>query len=98
MGREYNVKHEFKRPSLVKEIEQLRSYKGLAAAGAKSRLAELEKKYADLVAQGKEAEAHVSPDPVLQFQKVEKKQQLNPAKAAEEQAKKEKPAPKRRSR
>jgi hypothetical protein len=70
------MKHAVKRPSLAKEIEQLKSYKGIAAAGAKAKLAELEKKYADLVAQGKEAEAHVSPDPILNVQVVEPKKGL----------------------
>jgi hypothetical protein len=71
------MKHAVKRPSLIKEIEQLRSYRGIAAAGAKAKLVELEKKYADLVAQGKEAEAHVSPDPVLNVQVAEPKKGFN---------------------
>lgn len=68
-----HAKHQ---PSLAKEIEQLRAYKGVAAAGARAKLAELEKKYADLAAQGREAEAHVSPDPVLNVQVVEPKKGL----------------------
>lgn len=58
----HHAKHQ---PSLAKEIEQLKAYKGLAAKGAQVKLAELEKKFAELKAQGREAEAYVEPKQLL---------------------------------
>jgi uncharacterized membrane protein YukC len=82
------------RPSLIKEIEQLKSYKGLAAKAAKERLAELEAKLEDLRAKGRESEAFVEPNPSIKINVVS--QHPKRVEAEQEVKVEEKPAKRKR--